>query len=123
MSPVGGVGINLAIQEAVATANIVAGPLRDGAVTADDRAKIQRRRAFPTRLTQRAQELIRKQMGRGLFKPGPTRLPWPLRLLERTKLPRRIRTRLIAVGIRPEHVKTPDVSNARTQRGEHRRQI
>jgi 2-polyprenyl-6-methoxyphenol hydroxylase-like FAD-dependent oxidoreductase len=124
MSPVGGVGINLAIQDAVAAANILAGPLREGAVSVGDLAKIQRRRAFPTRLTQRVQELIRKQItGRGLFNPVPTRLPWPVRLLERTKLPRRVRARLIGVGIRPEHVKTPDVSNARTQRGEHPRQI
>ncbi len=109
MSPVGGVGINLAIQDAVAAANILAGPLREGAVSVGDLAKIQRRRALPTRLTQRMQELIRKQNARGLFKPGPTRLPWLVRLLERTKLPRRVRARLIGVGIRPEHVKTPDV--------------
>jgi 2-polyprenyl-6-methoxyphenol hydroxylase-like FAD-dependent oxidoreductase len=118
MSPVGGVGINLAIQDAVAAANILAGPLREGAVSADDLAKIQRRRAFATRLTQRVQAFIQKRItGRGLLKPGPTRLPWPLRLLERTKLPCRVRTRVIAVGIRPEHVKTPDVSNARARAG------
>ncbi len=109
MSPVGGVGINLAIQDAVAAANILEGPLREGTVSADDAAKIQRRRAFPTRFTQRMQELIRKQAGRGLLNPGPKRLPWLVRLLERTKLPCRIRTHLICVGIRPEHVKTPDL--------------
>ena len=108
MSPVGGVGINLAIQDAVATANLLAEPLRKGAVSANDLAKIQRRRAFPTRFTQRMQELIRKQAGRGLLSPKPTRLPWLVRLLERTKIPRRVRARLIAIGIRPEHVKTPD---------------
>jgi 2-polyprenyl-6-methoxyphenol hydroxylase-like FAD-dependent oxidoreductase len=85
MSPVGGVGINLAIQDAVAAANILAGPLREGAVSADELAKMQRRRAFPTRLTQRVQTLIQKRIvGRGLRNPGPTRLPWLLRLLERT---------------------------------------
>jgi len=109
MSPVGGVGINLAIQDAVAAANLLAEPLRKGPVSDGDLAKIQRRRAFPTRFTQRMQELIRKQAGRGLFKPGPTRLPWLVRLLERTKIPRRVRARFIGVGIRPEHVKTPDV--------------
>jgi 2-polyprenyl-6-methoxyphenol hydroxylase-like FAD-dependent oxidoreductase len=109
MSPVGGVGINLAIQDAVAAANILAGPLREGTVSADVVAKIQRRRAFPTRFTQRMQELIRKQAGRGLLNPDPKRLPWLARLLERTKLPCRIRTRLICVGIRPEHVKTLDL--------------
>ena len=79
----------------------------------DDLAKIQRRRAFPTRLTQRVQALIQKRIaGRGLGNPGPTRLPWLLRLMERTTLPRRLRNRVIPVGIRPEHVKTPDVLNA-----------
>ncbi|HXP86655.1 MAG TPA: FAD-dependent oxidoreductase [Bryobacteraceae bacterium] len=115
MSPVGGVGINLAIQDAVAAANILAGPLREGSVSADDLAKIQRRRALPTRITQRVQALIQKRIaGRGLGNPGPTRLPWLVRLLERTTLPCRARNRVIAVGIRPEHVKTPDVSKARS---------
>jgi 2-polyprenyl-6-methoxyphenol hydroxylase-like FAD-dependent oxidoreductase len=113
MSPVGGVGINLAIQDAVAAANILAGPLREGALSTNDLAKIQRRRSFPTRLTQSVQALIQKRIaGRGLGNPGPTRLPWLLRLMERTTLPRRLRNRVIPVGIRPEHVKTPDVLNA-----------
>jgi 2-polyprenyl-6-methoxyphenol hydroxylase-like FAD-dependent oxidoreductase len=113
MSPVGGVGINLAIQDAVAAANILVGPLREGALRADDLAKIQRRRSFPTRLTQSVQALIQKRIaGRGLGNPGPTRLPWLLRLMERTTLPVRLRNRVIPVGIRPEHVKTPDVLNA-----------
>jgi 2-polyprenyl-6-methoxyphenol hydroxylase-like FAD-dependent oxidoreductase len=109
MSPVGGVGINLAIQDAVSAANILAGPLRKGTVSEEDLAKIQRRRAFPTRLTQRTQGFLQKQLFRGLSSPAPTRLPWPVRLLERTKLPCRMRTRFICVGIRPEHVKSPDV--------------
>jgi len=108
MSPVGGVGINLAIQDAVAAANILAGPLRERAVSTEDLAKIQHRRAFPTRLTQRMQGLIQKQIWRGLGKSEPTLPPWPLRLLERTTLPSRMRTRFIAVGVRPEHVKTID---------------
>jgi len=113
MSPVGGVGINLAIQDAVAAAKMLAGPLREGAVSPRDLAKIQRRRAFPTRLTQRVQALIQERIaGRGLGNPGPTRLPWLLRLMERTTLPRRLRNRVIPVGIRPEHVKTPDVLKA-----------
>lgn len=108
MSPVGGVGINLAIQDAVAAANILAGPLRRGTISVQDLAKIQRRRAFPTRLTQRVQGLIQRNTTRGLLHPETTRLPWILRVLERTKLPCRIRTRVIAVGVRQEHVKTPD---------------
>ncbi len=109
MSPVGGVGINLAIQDAVATANVLAGPLRNGVVSTDDLARIQRRREFPTRITQRVQALMQKEQARGLGGAGSTRFPWPLRLLERMGLPRRMRTRLVGVGIRPEHVKTPDV--------------
>ena len=117
MSPVGGVGINLAIQDAVAAANILAGPLGEGAVSADDLAKIQRRRSFPTRLTQSVQALIQKRIaGHGLGSPKPTRLPWIVRLLERTTLPCRLRNRVIPVGIRPEHVKTPDVSKAGSDR-------
>src|SRR5215510_4343459 len=108
MSPVGGVGINLAIQDAVAAANILAEPLRKGVVTGDHLARIQRRRSFPTRLTQRMQGIIQKQIFRGLDRPEAPRPPWPLRLLERTGLPCRMRTRFISVGFRPEHVKTPD---------------
>jgi 2-polyprenyl-6-methoxyphenol hydroxylase-like FAD-dependent oxidoreductase len=111
MSPVGGVGINLAIQDAVAAANILAGPLREGNASIRDLAKIQRRRQFPTRITQRVQALIRQQVGGSLDVSGPRRLPWTLRLLERTTVPRRMRTRFIGVGIRPEHVKTPDISS------------
>jgi 2-polyprenyl-6-methoxyphenol hydroxylase-like FAD-dependent oxidoreductase len=106
---VGGVGINLAIQGAVAAANILAEPLRKGTASSDHLEKIQRRRSFPTRLTQRMQGIIEKQNWRGLGKSDPVRLPWPLRLLERTTLPCRMRTRLISVGFRPEHVKTRDV--------------
>ncbi len=109
MSPIGGIGINLAIQDAVAAANVLAGPLHEGAVSAENLAKIQRRRAFPTRLTQRLQELMRKEVGRGIGKSGPARPPWPVRLLERTTLLTRLRTRFIGLGIRTEHVKTPDV--------------
>ena len=109
MSPVGGIGINLAIQDAVAAANILAGPLREGTVSVGDLAKIQRRRAFPTRITQRLQEVLRKQVGRDVGQAGTARPPWPLRLLERTTLPCRVRTRFVGLGVRPEHVKTPDV--------------
>jgi 2-polyprenyl-6-methoxyphenol hydroxylase-like FAD-dependent oxidoreductase len=109
MSPVGGVGINLAIQDAVAASNILAGPLRKGTVSTADLAKIQHRRQFPTRLTQRVQALIRQQVGGSLDASGPRRLPWIVRLLERTTLLRRVRTRFLGIGVRPEHVRTPDI--------------
>lgn len=109
MSPIGGVGINLAIQDAVAAANILAEPLRKGTVNLDHLASVQRRRSFPTRATQRVQGILQKQLFRDLGKSESSRLPLPLRLFELTTLPCRLRTRLIAVGFRPEHVKTRDV--------------
>jgi len=113
MSPVGGVGINLAIQDAVAAANVLAGPLREGTVSTADLAKIQRRREFPTRLTQRVQALIRQQVGGSLDPSGPRRFPWIVRLLEHTTILRRMRTRFLGIGVRPEHVKTPDIAVGR----------
>jgi 2-polyprenyl-6-methoxyphenol hydroxylase-like FAD-dependent oxidoreductase len=110
MSPIGGVGINLAIQDAVAAANILAKPLRDGAVTAADLAKVQRRRMFPTRLTQRLQVFIQNRViSRVLASQQRLALPWPLRLLRRWPFLRRIPARLIGIGFRPEHIGTPDV--------------
>jgi 2-polyprenyl-6-methoxyphenol hydroxylase-like FAD-dependent oxidoreductase len=113
MSPVGGVGINLAIQDAVAAANILAGPLRNGQVTMDDLYKVQRRRELPTRLTQRAQVIIQNRViSRVLESQTQFSLPWPLRLLRRFPFLRRIPARLIGLGFRPEHVQSPAVANA-----------
>ena len=109
MSPVAGVGINLAIQDAVAAANVLAGPLRAGAVRTADLAKIQRRREFPARITQRVQAAIRQQVGGSLDVNRPRRPSWPLRMLEHTTILRRLRTRFIGIGVRPEHVRTPDI--------------
>jgi 2-polyprenyl-6-methoxyphenol hydroxylase-like FAD-dependent oxidoreductase len=112
MSPFGGVGINLAIQDAVAAANGLARPLREGTVSTGDLARIQRRREFPTRITQRIQATIRQQIAGSADAVGPTRLPWAMRLLEHTTIPRRMRTRFIGIGVRPEHVKTPEISDS-----------
>jgi 2-polyprenyl-6-methoxyphenol hydroxylase-like FAD-dependent oxidoreductase len=103
MSPVGGVGINLAIQDAVAAANILARPLREGALRTSHLAKIQRRREFPAKHTQRVQAVILRHL------TADRRAPWLIRLLEATSLPRRLRTRFVCVGVRPEHVETPDL--------------
>jgi 2-polyprenyl-6-methoxyphenol hydroxylase-like FAD-dependent oxidoreductase len=109
MSPVGGVGINLAIQDAVAATNILAGPLAAGHVSDDDLAKVQERREFPTRMTQRLQLFIhRNVIYRVVTSDRPTRVPWYLRLLLSIPLVRRIPPRIIGVGFRPEHVQTPD---------------
>src|SRR5262245_2512500 len=109
MSPIGGVGINLAIQDAVAAANLLASPLREGTVTIADLQQVQRRREFPTRLTQRLQVLIQKRViSPVLGNRTQLSLPWLLRLLRRWPWLRRIPARLIGLGFRPEHVKTPD---------------
>lgn len=110
MSPVAGVGINLAIQDAVAAANILAEPLRAGTVCAAHLAKIQRRREFPARITQRVQAAIRQQVGGNLDASAPRRMSWLVETLERTTILRRLRTRFIGIGIRPEHVKTPELA-------------
>ena len=108
MSPVGGVGINLAIQDAVATANLLAQPLRDGRMTEADLAKVQARRAWPTEMTQRIQLLVQNRIiSRVLRSNAPLQPPYALRLLARFPILRRIPGRMIGLGMRPEHVRTP----------------
>jgi 2-polyprenyl-6-methoxyphenol hydroxylase-like FAD-dependent oxidoreductase len=109
MSPVGGVGINLAIQDAVATANLLAGPLRERRATDDDLRRVQRRRELPTRVIQRFQVIVqRRVIGPVLSSTGPSRPPLILRLLARLPGLPRIPARLIGLGVRPEHVRTPE---------------
>ena len=108
MSPVGGVGINLAIQDAVATANLLAQPLRDGRVTESDLAKVQARRTWPTAMTQRVQLTVQNRViSRVLDSKGRLSPPYALRLLARFPFLRRIPARMIGLGVRPEHVRTP----------------
>jgi 2-polyprenyl-6-methoxyphenol hydroxylase-like FAD-dependent oxidoreductase len=108
MSPVGGVGINLAIQDAVAAANLLAQPLRDGRTTEADLAKVQARRLWPTELTQRVQLTVQNRViGPVLDSKGRLSPPYALRLLARLPFLRRIPARMIGLGVRPEHVRTP----------------
>ena len=110
MSPVGGVGINLAIQDAVAAANILWRPLTQGWVSLSHLQKVQWRRELPTRLTQWAQIQIQKRvLGRVLGNTQQVRLPGFLSLFKKYPLLRRIPARLIGNGVRPEHVQTPEV--------------
>ena len=110
MSPIGGVGINLAIQDAVAAANILATPLRERAVTTDHLRALQEHRTFPTRATQRMQLFIQNRfLRRVLASTTPPRLPWVLRVLLRCPYVRRIPGRVLGVGFRPEHVRTAKV--------------
>jgi 2-polyprenyl-6-methoxyphenol hydroxylase-like FAD-dependent oxidoreductase len=110
MSPIGGVGINLAIQDAVAAANILGPTLAERAPSANELRAVQRRRSFPTRATQRLQLTIQNNIiRRVLGSAEPLSLPWPLKLLRRWPILRRIPARLVGVGFRPEHVRTPEV--------------
>ncbi len=107
MSPIGGVGINLAIQDAVAAANILGTKLLQGTPTESELHAVQRRREFPTRATQRLQLVIQNNViRRVLGSSKPLSLPWILKLVRRWPLLRRIPARLIGIGFRPEHVKT-----------------
>jgi 2-polyprenyl-6-methoxyphenol hydroxylase-like FAD-dependent oxidoreductase len=111
MSPIGGVGINLAIQDAVAAANILAGPLAKGAVTDERLRDVQHRREFPTRVTQGFQVFAHTRfIGPAMRNARPlTQLPLPLKLLQMFPILRRIPARLVGLGVRPEHVHTPDM--------------
>ena len=105
MSPIGGVGINLAIQDAVAAANLLTDPLRAGRVTDEDLAAVQRRREIPTKLTQRLQLTMQRNLISPLLKNTSTQLPRPLRVGLALPLVGRLLARAIAIGFRNEHVR------------------
>jgi 2-polyprenyl-6-methoxyphenol hydroxylase-like FAD-dependent oxidoreductase len=107
MSPVGGVGINLAIQDAVAAANLLAQPLREGTLKREDLQAVQQRREWPARVTQRAQVAIQNSVLSPLLarSDAPAHPPMAVRLLQRLPLLRRIPARLVGIGVRPERVR------------------
>jgi 2-polyprenyl-6-methoxyphenol hydroxylase-like FAD-dependent oxidoreductase len=110
MSPVGGVGINLAIQDAVAAANILAAPLRECRINVEHLRQVQKRREFPTRVTQALQiAMQRRVIVRVLDETRPFKPPLVLRLLGKFPLLQRIPARLIGYGVRPEHVKVSEL--------------
>lgn len=110
MSPVGGVGINLAIQDAVAASNLLAVPLREGRLTVADLHRVQQRRVWPTVMTQRLQLFLQHRViSRVLNTAQPLSPPLVLRLLARFPFLRAIPARLMGTGFRPEHVKTQSV--------------
>lgn len=107
MSPIGGVGINLAIQDAVAAANLLTGPLAAGRLGESDLRRVQRRREWPTRMTQRVQILAQNRIVRPLLgRDRPLEVPLALRLVARSAPMRRLLARLIGLGFRPEHIRT-----------------
>ena len=110
MSPIGGVGVNLAVQDAVAAANILWQPLKAATLREDHLDDVQKRREFPTRVTQRLQLFLQdKVIDRALGAGKAPKAPLPLRVMSRFAPLRRIPARLIGMGVRPEHVHTPDI--------------
>ncbi len=105
MSPVGGIGINLAIQDAVAAARILAEPLASGIVTEIALAHVQHRRELPTRITQGFQVLVHRVLSRVLDHPGPVQPPRLLPILTSWKPLRYFLARFIGMGVRPEHIR------------------
>jgi 2-polyprenyl-6-methoxyphenol hydroxylase-like FAD-dependent oxidoreductase len=105
MSPLGGVGINLAIQDAIAAANILVPAFERGAPAPEDLARVQKRRELPTRLTQWVQVLLQDHVLQpALAKRGHFSVPWPMRLFNRLPVLRRAPARFIGMGFRPEHI-------------------
>ncbi|UGY14129.1 FAD-dependent oxidoreductase [Bradyrhizobium septentrionale] len=107
MSPIGGVGVNLAVQDAVATANILATKLVDGLPSEDELDAVRRRREFPVRVTQRMQVIAQNNLITAALKPGDQPAPLALRLITAMPWLQGLTARLVAVGVRPEHVHSP----------------
>jgi len=112
MSPVGGVGINIAVQDAVAAANILWQPLKRGRPTLDELNRVQARRGLPARLTQAAQVAIQNRVvAPMLASEGDLKAPFVAKLLDAVPLLQRIPARLVGIGLRREHV-SPELLHA-----------
>jgi 2-polyprenyl-6-methoxyphenol hydroxylase-like FAD-dependent oxidoreductase len=113
MSPIGGVGINIAIHDAVAAANILWRPLADGNISESDLAKVQRQREFAVRVIQAFQSAMQSQIIKPMLEANkPPSLPWVLRAILRAPILRDLPPRLVAFGIRRPHVQSPSVFNS-----------
>lgn len=110
MSPAGGVGINLAIQDAIASANLLAGPLAEHRVTESLLAQVQRRREFPTRVTQALQILAHKNFEKLFQTQGPLKAPWQLKVIEHIPGRKWLIGYVVGIGVRPEHVVGADAA-------------
>jgi len=111
MSPIGGVGVNLAVQDAVAAANLLAAPLREKRLSDADLERVQKRRMLATRIVQGMQVLMQNRVISPLLgRAAKVTAPLPLRLFQRFPVLRRIPARLVGLGVRPEHVKTKAVA-------------
>ncbi len=116
MSPAGGVGINLAIQDGVAAANLLAGPLRQGKPSEADLAAVQWRRLFPTLATQAVQLLAHRGIARVFESPGPIRAPWQMKVALQIPGIHRALGYAVGVGALPEHVREDTQANPRRAR-------
>ena len=113
MSPAGGVGINLAIQDAVAAANLLTRPLQQGQLSEADLAAVQRRRTFPTRMTQAIQLVAHRGFARVFESSGPTHAPWQFKAAQQIPGIHRALGYAVGVGARPEHVRDGARANPR----------
>jgi len=112
MSPIGGVGVNLAVQDAVATANLLASKLATGCPSEDELDAVRRRREFPVRVTQRMQVVAQNNIVSAALKPGgePLKVPLVMRLVTAVPWLQGITARLVGVGVQPEHVRSVPLS-------------
>jgi 2-polyprenyl-6-methoxyphenol hydroxylase-like FAD-dependent oxidoreductase len=110
MSPIGGVGVNLAVQDAVATANLLAAKLVDGCPPEDELDAVRKRREFPVRMTQRMQIVAQNNIVSAALKPGgaPLKVPLVVRLITAVPWLQGITARFVGLGVRPEHVQSPE---------------
>lgn len=116
MSPAGGVGINLAIQDAVAAANLLARPLRERRVSEALLARVQQRREFPTRLTQGLQVNVHKRLEKVFQNTGPVKAPWQLKVAVNIPGIQEVLARVVGVGVRPEHIRDSPVRSGANKR-------
>jgi 2-polyprenyl-6-methoxyphenol hydroxylase-like FAD-dependent oxidoreductase len=110
MSPIGGVGVNLAVQDAVATANLLAARLAEGCPSEDELDAVRRRREFPVRMTQAMQVMVQSNLISAALKPGdqPLKVPVFLRIVNAVPWLQGFTARFVALGVRPEHVHSPE---------------
>jgi len=110
MSPIGGVGVNLAVQDAVATANLLAEKLVRGGPSEEELDAVRRRREFPVKMTQRMQVIAQNNIISVALKPGggPLKVPLVMRLITAVPWLQGITARFIGLGVRPEHVNSPE---------------
>ena len=111
MSPIGGVGVNLAVQDAVATANLLAARLASGCPSEQELDAVRQRREFPVRMTQRMQVVVQNNIIAAALKPGnqPLKAPLVMRLVNAVPWLQGVTARFVGVGVRPEHVQSPEL--------------